>query len=89
MSWYSNSRSCKRKNIPLESVEIFTEGDLDPRGFMGDSSVRAGYDEVRVKIKISSSVERDKIEDLIKEVERRCPVSDIIKNPVKLFINLE
>ncbi|MFN3698577.1 MAG: OsmC family protein [Dictyoglomus sp.] len=79
----------KEKNIPLNSVEIFTEGDLDPRGFMGDPTVRAGYEEVRVRIKIDSPAGREKIEELIKEVEKRCPVSDIIRNPVNLSINLE
>ncbi|ACI19386.1 OsmC family protein [Dictyoglomus thermophilum] len=79
----------KEKNIPLNSIEIETEGDLDPRGFMGDPTVRAGYQEVRAKVKINAPVEREKIEELMKEVERRCPVSDIIRNPVNLKISLE
>uniref|UniRef100_A0A7C3MRQ4 OsmC family peroxiredoxin n=1 Tax=Dictyoglomus thermophilum TaxID=14 RepID=A0A7C3MRQ4_DICTH len=79
----------KEKNIPLQNVEIYTEGDLDPRGFMGDPNIRAGYDEVRVRVKIETPVDKAKIEELMKEVERRCPVSDIIKNPVNLKISLE
>lgn len=79
----------KEKNIPLTNVEIHTEGDLNPRGFMGDPTVRAGYDEVRAKVKIESPVERERIEELMREVEKRCPVSDIIKNPVNLKISLE
>jgi uncharacterized OsmC-like protein len=79
----------KEKNIPLETVEISTEGDLDPRGFMGDHSVRAGFEEVRAKIKITAPIEKGKLEELFKEVERRCPVSDIIKNPVNLKITME
>lgn len=79
----------RERGIPLNNVEIYAEGDLNPEGFMGNPEVRAGYQEVRVRVKIDSSVEREKLQELLQLVERRCPVSDIIRNPVNLSINLE
>ncbi len=79
----------KERNIPINNLEIYAEGDLNPEGFMGNPEVRAGYQEVRVRIKIDSPLEREKLQELLQLVERRCPVSDIIKNPVNLSINLE
>ncbi|MEN2984581.1 MAG: OsmC family protein [Dictyoglomaceae bacterium] len=79
----------KEKNISINNIKILAEGDLDPQGFMGNPNIRAGYQEVRVKIKIDSPLEREKLEELIQLVEKRCPVSDIIKNPVNLNITLD
>ncbi len=79
----------KEKSIPLNNVEIYAEGDLNPEGFKGNPEVRAGCQEVRVRVKIDSPVERERLQELLQLVERRCPVSDIIRNPVNLSINLE
>lgn len=50
------------RGIEIESLEIETEGNIDLRGFLAiDSSVPAGYDEIRytVRFKAKSGDEKD------------------------------
>ncbi len=69
------------RGYALEGVEIDVEGGLDPRGFMGqDSDVRSGLSTVRYTVKIKGDLDAKELDDFCREVERRCPVSDTMKN---------
>ncbi len=79
----------KEMNIKIDSLKINLSGDLNPLRFMGkDFSERAGYKNIDVEIQIKSDASREKLEELIKKVEERCPVSDNIRNitPVKISL---
>jgi uncharacterized OsmC-like protein len=53
------------RNIKLKSVEIFTEGQLDLRGFLGiDENVPAGYTTLRYVVKISGNGTLQQFEDI-------------------------
>lgn len=73
--------------MDLKGVEVDIEAGLDPGKFAGtDRTVRAGYQDYTVKIKLNSSASPEEIAKLQSEVEARCPVSDNITNasPVKI-----
>ncbi len=73
----------------INDLQFSIEGDLDPAKFLGTSDKqRAGYQEVRVSIDIKSEASEEILAKWLKEVERRCPVSDNITNQTKLNFNI-
>ncbi|WP_293256063.1 OsmC family protein [Palaeococcus sp. (in: euryarchaeotes)] len=77
------------KGINIRSLEFALEGRLNPEKFQGISKKeRAGYKEIKATVYIESDTTKEKLEELLKEVEERCPVTDNLKNttPVKIEI---
>jgi uncharacterized OsmC-like protein len=73
----------------LHGLTIVAEGDLDPARFMGKSfSERAGYKEIRVKLKPSTDADAETLEKWLRAVIDRCPVSDNLKNATPVSITL-
>ena len=69
------------KKIPFEGIDISVEGDLDPRGFMGqDKNVRPGMQSIRYNIKVKGNLSDTQLKEFLEEIEKRCPVSDTLKN---------
>lgn len=69
----------REKNLPLEGVEVEVEGDLDPRGFMGQYQlVRPGFLTVRFVVKVKGNLTEAEMQELLREIENRCPVSDTL-----------
>ncbi|SEP24962.1 Uncharacterized OsmC-related protein [Halogranum amylolyticum] len=80
----------EERGIDLERVKIAIEGDLDPRKFLGiDEDVRAGYQEINVRIEVESDADEEALEALRGEVEERCPVGDNIDNPTPTDVAIE
>ena len=79
----------KELGIEVRSTEIEVEASLDPAKFAGtDRSVRAGYQSVKVNIKVDADATPDQLAKLREEVEARCPVSDNITNATPVSIAL-
>ena len=73
----------------LRGMEIELEGDLDPGKFSGKSMEgRAGYSDIRVTIKADTDADKATLDEWLKVIESRCPVSDNISNPTPLHISL-
>ena len=75
--------------VNLKSVETVVEGYLDPRGFMGVSGVRPGFQRIRISTKIQAEGPSEKIKELVKLAEERCPVNDNIKNNTHIELAVE
>lgn len=76
--------------IPLDSVSVKLEGDIDLRGFFAvDDSVRSGYQAIRGTVRIESSASPEALQQLRDVVNAHCPVLDIITNPVPVELELE
>lgn len=79
----------KEMGFTLRGLEIDLEGDLDPAKFTGQATQgRAGYTAVRVTIKPDTDADGVTLDNWIKAVESRCPVSDNISNATPLKIVL-
>jgi len=75
----------QEKSLPIEKIQVEIEGDLDPRGFMGQyDQVRPGLLAVRYHIKVSGNVSDKDLKEFAEEVDKRCPVSDTLKNGTKV-----
>ncbi|MGO4384641.1 OsmC family protein [Specibacter sp. RAF43] len=67
--------------IVVDDLTIEAEGDLDVRGLFGiDPSVRPGFQDVRLSVKISGPESQERYEELRRTVESRCPVLDLFAN---------
>ena len=75
--------------IPIESVSVELEGDLDLQGFLAlNDDVRPGFQQIRGKVRIKSEADDATLEKLREAVNAHCPVLDIISNPVPIELDL-
>lgn len=71
-------------NISISKVSVEAQGHLDLKGFFNLSDDRPGFNKVDFKTVIETSeTDGEKLEQLRHFAESRCPVLDIIKNPVE------
>lgn len=76
-------------NLKVEGIKINLKGELNPLRFLGkDLRERAGYKKIIVEIDIKSNEPKEKLQELLKKVEERCPISDNIRNqtPVEIVL---
>ncbi|MET7769496.1 OsmC family protein [Nocardia sp. NPDC005366] len=75
----------QRLGITIDELSIDAEGDLDVRGFFGlDDTVRAGFQAVRVTVRVSGPETAQRYAELQEAVDKHCPVLDLStgKTPV-------
>jgi uncharacterized OsmC-like protein len=80
----------KELNINLKNLEIGIDGDLDPGRLFGTSfKERAGYSNLKVRLKTSTKINKGIQIKWLKEIELRCPVNDNLSNktPISFLIN--
>jgi uncharacterized OsmC-like protein len=69
--------------VKLDKVAVEVEGDIDLRGFFGlDQRVRAGFDAVRIRVRLEGPESDDRYQKLADAVDAHCPVLDLFRNPV-------
>ncbi|NPV88987.1 OsmC family protein [Coprothermobacteraceae bacterium] len=79
----------KEKNIPIKSIRVELEGELDPSVFMGKNKEgRAGYHKIIAKLHVDADATTDVLEEWLHEIERRCPVADNLANPTPIEVKL-
>ena len=75
--------------IPLESVSVKLEGDIDLRGFFAVADdVRPGYEAIRGTVELTSSASEEQLETLREVVNGHCPVLDILTKPVPVVLEM-
>jgi uncharacterized OsmC-like protein len=67
--------------IPLESVKVTVDGDLDLHGFFGFADTRPGFTDVRVTVELGGPAPAERYEELKRQVDEHCPVLDLFRNP--------
>ena len=71
------------QGLKVESVESDYEGDIDLRGFLDlDAGVRKGYQEIRVRFKVKSDADKEKLNEMV----RHSPIFDAIRNPTPVKV---
>jgi uncharacterized OsmC-like protein len=75
--------------IPIDSVAVTLEGDLDLRGFFAvDDEVRPGFVHITGTVNIESPAPRADLVRLKEHVDAHCPVFDLLSNPTPLKLEL-
>lgn len=64
----------KEINFDLKGIEFEVRGDIDPRGMMGDETVRPYFKKITVDAKVSTSETDERVQELQKIVDARCPI---------------
>lgn len=83
------STSKSPTHLEVRAIELELEGDLDSAKLMGkDVETRAGYDGIRMTVRVQSDASNSALEEVLAEVERRCPVSDNLRNPTPVALEL-
>jgi uncharacterized OsmC-like protein len=78
------------RGVTVRAVESELEGELDLRGFLGMSdSVRRGYKNIGVKMRVDADASQDTIDELIELAQKLSPVFDIVSNPVNVMVTGE
>ncbi|MEX0649114.1 MAG: OsmC family protein [Balneolaceae bacterium] len=71
--------------IDVSSIKVEVEGDLDLHGFLNLTEERAGFTAVNYTTTVETTeTDPEKLKQLEQLSVARCPVLDIIKNPVPL-----
>jgi uncharacterized OsmC-like protein len=74
------------RGIEIEAVDSSLEGDLDLRGFLGISAeVRKGYQKIRVRMRVKSDADPEKLRALA----QFSPVYDVVSNSVPVDVVVE
>lgn len=72
-------------DLKIDELDIAVAGDLDLRGFFGlDANVRPGFDSIDVQVQLSGPEPSERYEELVRTVERHCPVLDSLGNVVPI-----
>ncbi|HEY0442874.1 MAG TPA: OsmC family protein [Candidatus Limnocylindrales bacterium] len=75
--------------IPLDSVAVTLEGDIDLRGFFGvDDAVRPGFSAIRGEVTLDSPASPEDIERLRVHVDAHCPVLDLLTTATPLTLSV-
>jgi|APTNR8051073442_1049403.scaffolds.fasta_scaffold02380_5 uncharacterized OsmC-like protein len=74
------------RGIEIEAIDTESEGDIDLRGFLGLSdTIRKGYQNIRVKMRIKSSAKPE----TLRELAKLSPVFDVVSNSVPVDVVVE
>ncbi|MGK7379735.1 OsmC family protein [Planococcus sp. 1R117A] len=68
----------KEKNFSFQGVEFKNNGTIDARGMMGVEGVSPHFQSVGFEAIFSTDESDDRLEELKEEVEKRCPVYNLI-----------
>lgn len=80
----------EKLGIAVDEITAHAEGDLDVQGFFGlNDSVRAGFGEVRVVVKVKGPEAPERYRELQDAVDAHCPVLDLTRNPTPVTTRVE
>jgi uncharacterized OsmC-like protein len=78
------------RDIQIEEIESFLEGDIDLHGFLElDKKVRQGYQGIRVTFRIKANVSDEQIQELVQLGTGHSPVFDSLTNGVPVSVKAE
>ncbi|WLR50810.1 OsmC family protein [Bacillus tianshenii] len=70
----------REQKFSFEAVDFANDGTLDLQGLMGVEGVSPHFQTVNFEVKIKTNESDERLEVLKEEVERRCPVYNLIKD---------
>jgi len=79
----------KDMGINIEELSVEVEGVLNPGKLYGQGTQRAGYKEIRAKIKVKTDADEETLKKWLEQVEERCPVNDNLANPTPTKVEFE
>ncbi|APT75528.1 osmotically inducible protein C [Marinitoga sp. 1137] len=79
----------KEMGFEIKKMKINIDGDLNPAKFLGKPSKdRTGYVKINVSFELETTADKNTLNEWLKIVESRCPVSDNLSNPTPIEFNI-
>lgn len=69
----------KEMKFDLQDTNFKITGEFDPRGLRGDPNIRTYFEKIEIKATVKTTESEDRIKELQKTVETRCPAYGIFK----------
>ncbi|MCX6991661.1 MAG: OsmC family protein [Kiritimatiellaeota bacterium] len=78
-----------QRHLNVRGFKIVLEGELDTDGLLGKpSDKRVGLNAITARVKIDTDLGRAEQQKLLAEIEKRCPISDNLKNITPVEVEL-
>lgn len=79
----------RQKKINLREIEVTSSGELDTHFLLGkETDARCGFGSFRIEARIDADLSPEQKREFIEEVEKRCPVSDNLKEVTPITLEL-
>jgi uncharacterized OsmC-like protein len=79
----------QHRGIQLRSVVATIEGEMNVLGILGaDPEVRNGFDRITVRFAIDADADREDLEALLAQSQKRSAVFDVVANPTDIVVEL-
>ncbi len=77
------------RGVQLEECEVTLKASLDVRGLLGmqgqgEGTIYPGFSSINYETKIKSSSPKDQLQALVEDVEKQCPVMDMLTRSVSV-----
>jgi uncharacterized OsmC-like protein len=83
-------RTASEYEFPYDRIDFEAASTIDIRGRSGDRSIRPHFQTVRLHARVVTNSTQDKLDELVDEVEARCPVMNLMKDAgVRLDVRWE
>lgn len=74
------SMIAKEMNFSFNGLDLSTTGTIDTRGLMGENGISPHFQEIHFTVEINTQESDERMAQLKKEVERRCPAYNLLKD---------
>jgi len=75
----------KRFGVDIEDLVVSLEGDMIPGGWLDEEGrERRSFKQIRYEVQIKTKATKEKVLQLHKLVEEKCPVSDMLINQTEV-----
>ncbi|MFM1916862.1 MAG: hypothetical protein RJB01_377 [Actinomycetota bacterium] len=73
-------RTATEYEFEYDHIEFAAAGTIDIRGRSGDRTVRPHFQTVKLHARVFTNEHQEDLDDLVAEVEARCPVMNLMKD---------
>lgn len=78
-----------QRRLSLRSMQLRVEGDIDYDGLLGKApDIRVGFESIVVKVSLDTDMTPAEQVAFLRELERRCPVSENLLNTTPMSVQL-
>ena len=81
----------KLLNIKIDDIDISMRGNINLSSIFGIGDQKAAFSDLKPVVRITSSEDKGKIDELLKEVDAHCPAFFLVRNssPIEWDIKLK
>ena len=78
-----------QRKLALNGLKVSVEADIDTDFLLGKTSEgRAGFTSISASVDVDADMTRDEKQAFLDEVDRRCPISDVLMTGTRVTVGL-